>query len=172
MVNIVRNAVIVCLASWSLWAQGEVVNARLAGTVLDQNQGAVADARVTLSNPATGFSRKLITATDGRYVFTSIPPGLYQLKVEKPGFNTYLHSGVALTVGQSTSVDPLLEVGAISQTIEVTAGAPVLNTGNANIGAEVSGTQVVDLPLNLRNVFNLVLLSSSVNNSTQTQGLT
>jgi hypothetical protein len=67
---------------------------------------------------------------------------------------------------------PKLDVGRVDQVIEVDGDAPVLNTGNANIGSEVSGTQIVELPLNLRNVFNLSLLSSSVNNSIEYQGLT
>lgn len=160
------------LAVSPLWPQGEAVNARLTGVVLDADEGVVAGAKVTLSSLATGFRRQFTTGPDGQYTFALIPPGGYQLKVEKEGFAAYLQSNIVLEVGQSSTLNPKLELGPISQTVEVTTNAPLLNSGNANIGAAVAGKEVVELPLNLRNVFNLVLLSSSVNNNTQIQGLT
>jgi len=161
-----------CVAMGSLWAQSEAVSARLAGTVLDADEAAVPGARVTLSSPDTGFRRQLISGVDGRYVFALIRPGLYELKVEKEGFHTYLRPSMVLAVGQSSNLDPRLEVGAITEVIEVAADAPLLNAGNANIGWEVSTKQVIELPLNLRNVFSLTLLNSSVNNGHEYQGLT
>jgi len=92
--------------------------------------------------------------------------------VEKPGFSTYSQSGMILTVGQSTTLDVRLELGPVTQIIEVSTDAPLLNSGNANIGLAVSGKQAVELPLNIRNPYNLVLLSSGANNNTQYQGLT
>jgi len=159
-------------ASACIWAQGEAVSARLTGMVLDDAEAAVPGARVTLSGPQVGFTRQWLTGADGHYVFASIPPGRYQLRVEKQGFKTYLNLNIVMAVGQSSDLDPKLEVGAISQVIEVTADAPLLNAGNANIGWEVSTSQVTELPLNLRNVFSLTLLSSSVNNGHEYQGFT
>jgi hypothetical protein len=160
------------LALSFLWGQGEAVNARLTGAVLDPDEAVVAGAKVTLSDSAAGFTRQLTTADDGQYTFTLIPPGRYQLKVEKEGFSTHVQSNIVLAVGQSSALNPKLELGPLSQTIEVAADAPLLNSGNANVGSEVAGKQAVELPLNLRNVFNLVLLSSSVNNPAEYEGLT
>jgi hypothetical protein len=160
------------LVSCALLAQGEAVNARLSGIVFDPGDAVVAGAAVTLSSAATGFTRQLTTSTDGQFAFALIPPGPYELRVEMPGFSTYLQTNIVLAVGQSSHVNPKLELGRIDQIIEVTADSPILNTGNANIGSEVSGKQVVELPLNLRNVFSLVMLSSSVNNGIEYQGLT
>ncbi len=155
-----------------LLSQGEAVNARLTGTILDPADAPVPEARATLSNSATGFQRELVTGPDGAYVFPSIPPGRYQLKVEKDGFSTYLQSNVVLAVAQSSTLNARLEVGSISQVVEVTADAPLLRTGHANIGTEVSSKQAVELPLNMRNVFNLVMLSSGVNNQLEYQAFT
>jgi Carboxypeptidase regulatory-like domain len=155
-----------------LWAQGEAVTARLSGTVLDPDEAPVPAARIKLANSEAGLIRQVLTSYDGSYILTAIPPGRYQLTIEKEGFATYLRSEVVLTVGQSTTINPKLEVGSVNQVIEVAADAPLLNSGNSNIGSEVSGKQAVELPLNIRNVYNLVGLSSSVNNNTEYQGLT
>ena len=155
-----------------LWAQGEAVNARLTGTILDPADAPVPEARVTLSSSNTGFAREFTTGAEGQYVFPSIPPGRYQLKVEKDGFHVYLQSNIMLVVAQSSELNPKLEVGSITQVVEVAADAPLLQTGHANIGTEVSSKQAVELPLNIRNVFNLVLLSSGVNNQLEYQAFT
>jgi hypothetical protein len=155
-----------------LWGQGEAVSARLAGTVLDPDEAPVPQAKIILASPESGLERQVLTSPDGTYIFTGFPPGRYQLKVEKEGFATYLQSEVVLTVGQSATLNPKLEIGALNQVIEVRTDAPLLNSGNANLGTEVSGKQVVELPLNIRNVYNLVELSSGVNNNTEYQGLT
>jgi hypothetical protein len=156
----------------TLSAQTEAVSARLTGSVIDPDGKPAPQAKVTLANPEVGFTRAFLTDGEGAYIFSAVPPGRYQLKVQKEGFATYLQPEVVLTVGQSTSLNPKLELGALNQVIEVTTDAPLLNTGNANIGAEVAAKQVVELPLNIRNVYNLVQLSSGVNNNTQYQGLT
>jgi hypothetical protein len=155
-----------------LWGQGELVNARLSGMVRDPNEAVVPGALVTLANPQTGFSRRSVTGIDGWYVFTLVPPGQYQLKVEKEGFRTCVQADIVLTVGQSSSLEVKLEIGAFNQTVEVVARAPLLNTGNVDIGGEVSGKQIVELPLNTRNVYGLVALSSSVNSGQTVQGFT
>jgi hypothetical protein len=169
IVGLVSFLILGCLR---LSAQGEVVGARLAGTVLDPGETPVPQARVMLASPEVGFARQFLTGDDGSFTFTGLPPGQYRLKVEKEGFSTYLQSEIVLTVDQAASLNPKLELGALNQAIEVTADAPLLNTGNANIGAEVAAKQAVELPLNIRNVYNLVELSSSVNNNTEYQGLT
>jgi hypothetical protein len=154
-----------------MYGQGQAVNAQLDGTVTDPNDSGVPGAKVTLSNADTGFTRQFDTSDTGHYTFTLIPPGKYELRVEKDGFNTYVQPNIVLAVGQQSTLNPKLEVGSVSQTIEVTGSAPVLETGNANVGSEVSTKQAVELPLNIRNVFGLVALDSSVNNSQQNQAL-
>ncbi len=155
----------------SAWSQSEAVSAQLNGNVQDANGATVPGATVTLSNPDVGFTRSVTTTDSGLYTFTLIPPGRYQLKVEKTGFNAFLQNNIVLAVGQSSSLNATLQVGNVNQTIEVTGQAPILNTGSADVGSEVSSKQAVELPLNIRNVYGLVELDSSVNNSQQNQAL-
>ncbi len=171
-----RSAVLVAtmfglFASLPAWPQSEAVSAQLSGTVQDPNGATVPSATVTLLNPDVGFSRQVTTADNGLYSFTLIPPGRYQLKVEKTGFNVYLQSNIVLAVGQASTLNAQLQLGNVNQTVEVSAAAPVLNTGSADLGSEVSSKQAVELPLNIRNVYGLVELDSSVNNSQQNQAL-
>ncbi len=165
-----RIAVSFWLCSMVICAQ-EAVSARLSGTVLDPNEAVVPGAKVTLSNSQTGFIRTVTSSEGGSYIFTLVPPGTYEIKVEKEGFSAAVMSGIALTVGQATTLDLHLQVGAVTQSVQVEATAPLLQTGTANLGSDVTTKQVTELPLNWRNVFGLVNLDSSVNNSTQTQSL-
>lgn len=167
---LVRAVLPTCLFATALWSQ-EAVSARLSGSVLDPNNSVVPAAKVTLSNTETGFTRSVNSTETGSYTFTLIPPGTYEIKVEKEGFSASVLSGIGLTVGQATTLDLRLQVGSVSQSVQVEASAPLLATGSANLGSDVTSKQVMELPLNWRNVFGLVNLDSSVNNSTQTQGL-
>ena len=169
--SVVFAAAFAMLLGLPVWPQGEATSAQLNGTVQDQNGASVPGASVTLSNPNTAFSRQVTTKDSGLYTFTLIPPGTYELKIEKPGFATFVQSNVVLAVGQSSTLNAQLQVGNVNQTIEVTAQATVLNTGNADLSSEVSRKQVLELPLNIRNVYGLVELDSSVNNTQQFQAL-
>src|SRR5436305_402337 len=164
-------SLLVLLIAASLWAQSEAVSAQLSGTVQDENGATVPGAKVTLLNPNTSFARESTTGDNGLYTFTLIPPGNYQIRVEKTGFSAFLQTNITLAVGQQSTLDARLQVGDVQQTVEVTARAPILNTGSADLGAEVSSKQAVELPLNIRNVYGLVALDSSVNNSQQNQAL-
>ncbi len=169
--TLVVAATLAMLWTPTAWSQSEATSAQLSGTVQDQNGASVPGASVTLSNPNTGFQRQVTTADNGLYTFALIPPGTYALKVEKTGFATFLEPNVVLAVGQSSTLNTQLQVGNVNQTVEVTAQATVLNTGNADLSSEVSSKQVLELPLNIRNVYGLVELDSSVNNSQQFQAL-
>ena len=91
--------------------------------------------------------------------------------MEAPGFKTYQQNEIVLEVGQAASQNVTLSIGSADQQVVVTGESPILNTDNANVGSEVDSKQVVELPLNLRNVFGLVTLNSSVNNASQSQVL-
>ncbi len=144
--------------------------ASFSGSVSDPSGARVPNASVTLSSPEKGITRAFKTDAEGNFSFALLPASTYTLAVEAPGFKTFKQEGMTLEVGQSASQSITLTIGLATQ-IEVTAAAPLLQTDNANIGAEVSTKQVTELPINLRNVFNFVQLNSSVSNQSQQQVL-
>jgi hypothetical protein len=159
------------LTASSLLAQGQAVSARLSGTVTDPAGAQVPGATVTLSNPATGLNRRFTTSDTGQYSFPLVPPGKYDLKVEQTGFEASVHQNIVLEVGQDSTLNIALRVGTLAQTATVEATAVQLDTGNANVSSDVNSRLAVDLPLNQRNPFGLVMLDSSVNNTAQSQVL-
>ncbi|KAA6456633.1 hypothetical protein DYQ86_24515 [Acidobacteria bacterium AB60] len=152
----------------ALRAQSLASSASLSGTVTDPSAARVAGASVTLASPDKGISRTYKTDAEGGFSFPLLPAGAYTLTVEAKGFKTFKQQGIRLEVGQAANYTATLAIGATEE-IMVTTEPPLLQTDNANIGAEISSVQVTELPLNLRNVFNFVELNSSVNNLSQRQ---
>ena len=142
-----------------LQAQSQAFTATISGTVTDTSGGVLPGAKITLISAERGITRTFTTSETGSYTFTLLPPADYVLKVEQPGFQTYEQRGVSLAAGVSVHQDITLSVGAVSQEVVVSASAPLLNADNANISADISQRQVVELPLNLRNVFGLASLN-------------
>jgi hypothetical protein len=150
-------------------AQSQAFTASLSGTVVDPSGQAVEGARISLTSAALGISRVYATTATGSYSFTLLPPAVYTLGVELRGFQQYRQGGISLAAGQTAEQDVKLSVGEVTESIEVTAQAPLLNVDNANISSDVSARQVVELPLNLRNVIGLAELNSSVSNAAEEQ---
>jgi hypothetical protein len=144
------------------YAQVAVTTATLTGTVTDPNGSVVPQARVTLTSVEIGVARTYTTTGQGFYSFTQLPPSTYQLEVQAGGFSSYLERGISLDAGQSASLNVKLTIGNVTQQVVVTSQAPLINTTNANIAAEVDSKQIVELPLNDRNVYSLIQLNSSV----------
>jgi hypothetical protein len=133
-----------------------------AGIVTDASGGAIADAQVTITNVASGEKHVQPTGADGFYNFVNLLPGTYRIDVEKPGFKHVTRPDVIVQVGQATRIDFTMQVGEVSQTVEVTAETPLLQQETSSLGQVVEGRKVAELPLNGRNVFNLVTLAPSV----------
>ncbi len=154
-----------------VYAQLAVTTATLSGTVTDPSGAIVPQAVATLSSAQEGVTRTFTTNGAGRYSFSQLPPSTYTLAIEAKGFETYRQTGIVLDAGRSASQNVVLAVGASNQEIVVNAQASQLNTDNANISADIDSKQVVELPLNLRNVYGLATLNSSVNNTSEGQQL-
>src|SRR6202045_3378913 len=134
----------------------------VAGTVTDASGASIVDAEVTITNVASGEKRVQPTSSDGYYNFVNLVPGTYRVEVEKSGFKRAAHSDVIVDVEQTVRIDLTLQVGEASQTIEVTGETPLLQSETSSLGQVVEGRKVAALPLNGRNVFNLITLAPSV----------
>ncbi len=139
-------------------AQG-VDTALLRGTVTDSTGAVIPNVTVTMTNVATGVSEKRTTDSGGRYLFTDLKPATYRATVEAAGFKTLVRENIVLRVGQQTDLDLPLEVGEISQKVEVTGEAPLLNTVSGALGTEVTGQYMINMPLEGRDYSGLVFLA-------------
>jgi hypothetical protein len=140
-------------------AKAQTVNGTFHGTVSDSSGAILPGATVEVKNASTDLVRQTTTTGDGFYTITQLPPGHYAINVSKSGFTTARQADVELLVNQDAEVNFTLQVGAVSQTVDVTAAPPVLQTNNATLGQVVGSRQVVDLPLNGRQFTQLVLLT-------------
>src|SRR5260370_22297893 len=129
-----------------LVAQGSDT-ALLRGTVTDASGAVVPNVTVTMTNVATGVSEKRPTDAAGRYVFTDLKPAAYRATVQATGFKTLVRENIVLRVGQQTDLNLTLEVGEISQKVEVSAEAPLLNTVSGALGTEVTNKYITAMPL-------------------------
>jgi Carboxypeptidase regulatory-like domain len=134
----------------------------VSGTVADSSGAAIADAQVTLTNISTKETRVQPSGTDGLYSFVNLAPGEYRIDVEKTGFKRISRASVIVEVGQAGRIDITLQVGDVSQTVEVTGEVPLLQAETSSLGQVVEERKANELPLNGRNVFNLVALAPSV----------
>jgi hypothetical protein len=135
--------------------------ATLNGVVRDSSGAAISKATVTLRNAETGTERESLTNDSGLYVFVSVQPGEYVLKVAKDGFATATQ-GLHVLVNQASTQDFTLRVGSTQQSVTVEASAVTLETGSATLGTVIESKQVKDLPLNGRNFTQLLALTPGV----------
>jgi hypothetical protein len=134
----------------------------LRGTVVDKTGGVIQGAKVTLSNPVRAVERTGTTSASGAYEFLALPPGAYSLSVEMTGFRSYHQDGLQLLVDSPATMNLTMDVGTTTETIEVTAQAEPLNTSNATLGIAFNEIQVKQLPLEGRNVPDLLSLQAGV----------
>src|SRR5271155_3259486 len=131
----------------------------ISGTVADTSGAAVPDAQVTLTSAASGAKQTYTTGGDGLYSFVNLNPGEYRLDVEKAGFKHVKRESVVVQVQQAVRIDVAMEVGAVSQTVEVTAETPLLTPTDPSLGQVINERETNEIPLNGRNVFSLITLS-------------
>src|SRR4051812_43747285 len=112
-------------AAACVWAQA---TSQIQGTVQDSSGSAVPDATIKATQTETGVTRSATSGADGAYVLQNLPIGPYRLEVGKTGFTTYAQTGIVLQVATNPTVDVTLRVGAVSETVEVTANAALVDT--------------------------------------------
>jgi len=159
------------MAGKNIWAQLATTTATISGTVTDPAGAVVPQATVIISSTENGISQTTTTNSAGHYTFGQLPPATYTLTVRQSGFKEYDQHGIALNASQSALQDIRLVIGEQTQQVVVTEQASLLNTDNPNISTDISGKQAVELPLNLRNIYGLATLNSSVSNNSESQQL-
>src|SRR4051794_11748753 len=141
--------VTLCLALLTMPAlllgQGE--RATITGTVTDASKSTIPDANVVLRNVATNVTTRTTTNSQGLYFITSIPPGTYELTVEKSGFRTQKVQSIPLTTGLAATQDVILDVGSVQQAVEVSATAVQLESQSSDLNAVVTTRAVSELPI-------------------------
>src|ERR1700757_1398484 len=143
-------------------ASAQTQEGRILGTVTDQSGGLVKGAHVAITNVDTGVTRTLETSDVGDYVAPSLPPGPYKLVVEATGFKRVERSGIRLEVAKDLRLDITMQPGSVTEVVEVTAEAPLIETTNDTLGGTFSNKSINDLPLNGRDFQNLVVLRPGV----------
>ena len=140
-------------------ANAQQTQASLTGVIEDTTGSTIPGAQVEITNTETNISRKVMSDTAGRYLVSNLNPGKYSLRVTMQGFSQKALSGIVLNVGAQDSLDVKLEIGAVTDVVDVQAEASVTATESASQGSVISNQQVVGLPLNTRSFYGLALLS-------------
>src|SRR5271156_5748413 len=155
--TLIFSAVLVVTSSLSL--HGQSTYGTVDGSVIDSSGAAVAGAQVTLTNTGTQEKRVQPTGNEGLYSFVNVPPGNYRLDVEKAGFKHFTRDPVVVEVQKDSHIVATLPVGQVSETVEVTAETPLLQVESSSLGQVVETRKTNELPLNGRNIFNLITIS-------------
>lgn len=137
-------------------------NASLTGRITDSSKAVVANAKVVVINTGTRIHYESLANQTGSYYVTNLPPGTYRIEVEKLGFKAVIKSDVVLHVQDALEVNFEMELGSASESVTVEGGAPLLDTESSTVGTVVEQRKANELPLNGRNVFNLIELAPSV----------
>ena len=158
MKSAVRIALCIGILCSGLWAQNV---SQISGSVRDQSGAVLPGVEIAVTQTETGVSRNVVSDETGSYVVPSLPVGPYRLEAALPGFRTHVQTGIVLQVNSNPVINVLLEVGAISEQVEVEANATMVETRSTGVGQVIDNQRVLELPLNGRQVTELLLLSGA-----------
>jgi hypothetical protein len=156
LIAVCVSLVLTTLNCGTIWAQA---TAQMGGMVRDQSGAVLPGAEVTATQTETGVSRTTITNETGSYVMPNLPLGAYRLEAGLPGFRTFVQSGILLQVNSNLVINVVLEVGQVSEQVEVQANASLVETRSVGVGRIMETERIVELPLNGRNAQELMLLA-------------
>ncbi|MGA8443372.1 MAG: TonB-dependent receptor, partial [Candidatus Sulfotelmatobacter sp.] len=156
------SGVVVFLITVAALGFAQVDTGSLVGTVKDTSSAVLAGVTVAATNLDTGVSTVVKTGSDGNYVITPLHIGRYSVSVESKGFRREIRKDIVLDVQQSIKLDFALQVGSVSETMEVSGVAPLLDTESASLGDVVTAQQIEQMPLNGRRYTDLAALTSGV----------
>jgi hypothetical protein len=146
------------LACNFIWAQA---TAQISGAVRDQSGAVLPGVEITATQTDTGISRTTVTNETGTYVLPNLALGPYRFEAALPGFRSYAQSGIVLQVNASPVINVVLEVGQVSEQVDVQANAALVETRSSTVGTLIENARILDLPLNGRQVTDLITLAGS-----------
>ncbi|HVN18483.1 MAG TPA: carboxypeptidase-like regulatory domain-containing protein [Dongiaceae bacterium] len=155
----------IALLGWLAMASlafGQGLSTSLQATVTDPSGSAIAGASVVLANPDAKFERDVADDPRGEYRLLGLPPGTYKLTVTFAGFSQYMQMGLQLLVNTPATVNVQLKIGAMTENVTVTSEAPALNAVDASLGNSFGENQVKEVPIEARNVPELLSLQAGV----------
>src|ERR1051325_10376315 len=151
----------------SAWAQA---TAQIGGVVQDQTGAVLPGAEITATQTETGVSRMTISNETGSYVLPNLPLGPYKLEAALPGFRTFVQTGIVLQVNSNPTINIALQVGQVSEQVEVQANAGLVETRTLSVGQVMETARILELPLNGRNAQELLLLQGGAAQSNPEAG--
>src|SRR5262245_1266925 len=146
------------IATGSAWAQA---TAQISGVVHDQSGAVLPGVELTGTQTETGISRSTISNETGSYILSNMPIGPYRLEASLPGFRTFVQTGIVLQVNSNPSINPVLEVGQVTEQVEVQANVAQVETRSTAVGQVIENQRILELPLNGRQVTDLITLSGA-----------
>src|SRR5213080_2248683 len=141
-----------------LWFQA---TAQISGTVRDQSGAVLPGVEVTATQTDTGIARNTITNETGLFVLSNLPLGPYNLDAALTGFRTFVQTGIVLQVNANPVINPTLEVGQVSEQVEVQGNATLVETRSQGVGSVMENQRILELPLNGRQATDLIELSGA-----------
>src|SRR5712692_543207 len=156
----VGTIVILLAAGWNLGLAQ--VTGEISGTVTDQTEARLPGAKITLHDVETGRMRTATTDAAGHYDVPGLAVGSYEVSAELAGFRTTVRKGITVTVGSHEAVDIVMQVGEVAEQVTVSGEAPLVNLSSATVSEIVDEKKVRDLPLNGRDISQLILLQTEV----------
>lgn len=150
-------------------SHAQTTAATIVGDITDPSGAAIPGATVVVTNEGTGVAREAVTNEVGQYRVAPLNPATYEVRVETAGFKTQVRGGVVLQVSDIVEVDFTLELGEVTETIEVTGAAPVMQTQEASVAGVVDEKELQRLPVNQRNYTRLILLMPGTSSRRRSQ---
>src|SRR4030095_11955449 len=164
------GGILICvLTCGTVWGQA---TAQISGSVADQSGAVLPGAEITATQTETGVTRTTITNETGHYVLPNLPLGPYRLEAGLPGFRTFVQTGIVLQVGANPTINITLQVGQVSEQVEVQANAGLVETRTLSVGQVMETARIMELPLNGRNAQELILLSGAASEVAPVGGYT
>ncbi len=145
--------------------EAQIPTGNILGTVKDAQGGAIPGATVTATNTGTQYSRTATTDGTGQYALRLLPVGSYTLVVTMPGFKTFSRAGILLEVGRNARVDPVVELGALTEVVSVVGDIPLIETTSATLSRSVGQNEVMNLPLVNRDLYTLLSITGGVSSN-------